>query len=58
MQNNDSLRTMISFGKELCIILQCFIIYEDDGNSIEHPPGYEYLGDDYSIPSLDEEKGR
>ena len=42
----------------MCIILQCFIIYEDDGNSIEHPPGYEYLGDDYSIPSLDEEKGR
>ena len=40
------------------IILQCFITYEDDGNSIEHPPGYEYLGDDYSIPSLDEEKGR
>ena len=40
------------------IILQCFIICEDDGNSNEHPPGYEYLADDYLMPSLDEEKGR
>ena len=40
------------------IILQCFIICEDDGNSNEHLPGYEYLADDYLMPSLDEEKGR
>ena len=47
-----------SYINELYIILQCFIICEDDGNSNEHPPGYEYLADDYLMPSLDEEKGR
>ena len=42
----------------LRILLQCFFNFEDNGDSNDHPPGYEDLTDDYSIPPLDEERGR
>ena len=64
--NTKGMSKMLFFmTKILCILykrivhnITMFIICEDDGNSNEHPPGYEYLADDYLMPSLDEEKGR
>ena len=61
MQNGDLLLVIVRVKKKnlsVHFIVKNFLIYQDEADSIEHPPGYEDLTDDYSMPSIDEEKGR
>ena len=58
MQNGDLLLVIVIINLSVHFIVKNFLIYQDEADSIEHPPGYEDLTDDYSMPSIDEEKGR